>query len=123
MNLNIRRVRARDVPIPAVYGDEVSGLKLHHAQPHGCSPGCSRVSGTGSGGSTSSSCSSPMALLLFSGLALVAFGTAVGIFIILNTLGPPVASAGTVVLCVGPLLTGFQLLLFSMFLDIQEGSA
>ena len=30
VNLNILRVRARDVPIPAVYGDEVSGLKLAH---------------------------------------------------------------------------------------------
>lgn len=122
VNLNILRVRARDVPIPAVYGDEVSGLKLHTAAP--------RMFARLFKGFWHRiwwkyvlQSFSPVALLLFSGLALVAFGTAVGIFIILNTLGPPVASAGTVVLCVGPLLTGFQLLLFSMFLDIQEGSA
>ena len=114
-------MRARDVPIPAVYGDEVSGLKLHTAAP--------RMFARLFKGFWHRiwwkyvlQSFSPVALLLFSGLALVAFGTAVGIFIILNTLGPPVASAGTVVLCVGPLLTGFQLLLFSMFLDIQEGS-
>ena len=32
VHLNILRVRARDVPIPAVYGDEVSGLKLAHGR-------------------------------------------------------------------------------------------
>ena len=122
INLNILRVPARDVPIPAVYGDEVSGIRLAHGRPR-------MVARLFRGfwhriwWKYVLQSFSPVALLLFSGLALVAFGTAVGIFIILNTLGPPAASAGTVVLCVGPLLSGLQLLLFAMFLDIQEGSA
>jgi glycosyltransferase involved in cell wall biosynthesis len=33
INLSILRVRARDVPIPAVYGDEVSGMRLSRVIP------------------------------------------------------------------------------------------
>ena len=65
---------------------------------------------------------SAVALLLFSGLALMALGTAIGVWIVLNTLGPPAASPATVILCVAPLLSGLQLLLFAMLLDIQEST-
>ena len=65
---------------------------------------------------------SAVALLLFSGLALVLVGSLVGLWIIFQTLGPPIASAGTVLLCVGPLLSGIHMLLFAMMLDIQESA-
>ena len=65
---------------------------------------------------------SPVALLFFTGLASVLFGVAVGVFVLVNTLGPPVASAGTVLLSIGPFLTGMHLLIMSLFLDIQEGN-
>lgn len=121
IHLNILRVPARDVPIPAVYGDEVSGIRIGRV-------GFSMMRRLWRGfwhriwRKYVVQSFSPVALMLFSGLAFVGVGLAVGVFIIANTLGPPVASAGTVVLCVGPLLSGLHLLIFAMFLDIQEGT-
>ena len=66
---------------------------------------------------------SPVAIMLFGGILLSIFGVAVGIFVIVNTLGPPIASTGTVLLSVAPLLTGFQLLLYAWLLDIQEATS
>ncbi len=63
---------------------------------------------------------SAVALLLFTGLALMLVGFLVGVWIIVQTLGPPAASPGTVLLCVAPLLSGLHMLLFAMMLDIQE---
>ena len=121
IQLNILRVPARDVPIPAVYGDEVSGMRLSRVAPrilnqlwHGF---WQRIWWKYVVQSFS-----PVALTLFAGLACVLFGTAVGVFVVVNTLGPPVASAGTVVLSMGPFLTGIHLLITSLFLDIQEGN-
>ena len=121
IHLNILGVPARDVPIPAVYGDEVSGIRLGRVAPalmlrmwRGFWHRIWRKYVLQS--------FSPVALLLFSGLGLLLVGLAVGIFIIANTLGPPEASAGTVVLCIGPLLSGLHLLIFALFLDIQEGT-
>ena len=65
---------------------------------------------------------SAVALLFFSGLGLLFLGLLVGVWIIVNTLGPPVASPATVILCVAPLLSGLQMLLFAMLLDIQESA-
>ena len=55
IQLNILRVPARDVPIPAVYGAEVSGIRLQQGRPAPAGACCSAASGTGCGGSTSSS--------------------------------------------------------------------
>ena len=121
IHLNILGVTARDVPIPALYGEEVSGMRLGKVAPallarlwRGFWHRIWRKYVLQS--------FSPVALMLFSGLALLLVGLAVGIFILANTLGPPVASAGTVVMCVGPLLSGLHLLIFALFLDIQEGT-
>ena len=59
IKLNVLRVPARDVPIPAVYGDR--GLRAaRSAGSHpGCWSCCGAASGTGCGGSTSSSPSRP----------------------------------------------------------------
>ncbi len=121
VHLNILRVPARDVPIPAVYGDEISGIRVGRV-------GFSMMRRLWRGfwhriwRKYVVQSFSPVALMLFSGLALFGLGLAVGVFIMANTLGPPVASAGTVVMCVGPLLSGLHLLIFAMFLDIQEGT-
>ncbi len=121
IHLNILRVPARDVPIPAVYGDEVSGIRLHTAVP--------RILGQLHRGFWQRiwwkyvvQSFSAVALMLFGGLALTAAGTAVGVFILFNTLGEAQASAGTVLLSVAPLLSGFHMLLFAMLLDIQESN-
>lgn len=121
VNLNILRVPARDVPVPARYGDEVSGIRLR-------SVGFRMMRGLWRGfwqriwRKYVVQSFSPVALLLFTGLGMIAFGAAVGIFVLANTLGPPVASPGTVLLSVAPSLSGLHLLIFAMFLDIQEGN-
>ena len=121
IQLNILRVPARDVPIPAVYGDEISGMRLSKVAP--------RIVGQLWRGFWQRmwwkyvvQSFSPVALMFFSGLACVLFGAAVGVFVLVNTLGPPVATAGTVILSVAPFLTGVHLLIMALFLDIQEGN-
>ena len=121
IQLNILRVPARDVPIPAVYGDEISGMRLSAVAP--------RIVGQLWRGFWQRmwwkyvvQSFSPVALMFFSGLACVLFGAAVGVFVLVNTLGPPVATAGTVILSVAPFLTGVHLLIMALFLDIQEGN-
>ena len=122
IQLNILRVPARDVPVPAVYGDEVSGMRLMRVGP--------RIVGRLWRGFWHRmwwkyvlQSFSAVALLFFSGLFSVLFGLAVGVFVLVNTLGPPIASPGTVLLSVAPVLTGIHLLIMAMWLDIQEGSA
>ncbi len=121
VHLNILRVPARDVPVPARYGDEVSGIRLG-------STGGRMLRGLWRGfwrrmwRKYVVQSFSPVALLFFAGLSLLALGTAVGVFVVVNTLGPPIASPGTVLLSVAPALSGLHLLLFAMFLDIQEGT-
>lgn len=119
INLNILGVRARDVPVPAIYGEEVSGIKLRRVIP--------ALLRTLIGGFWRRIISkyvvrtfSPVALLLFSGLALLGFGTAVGIYIITFAWRDDSPSTATVLLAVTPFLMGFQLLLAALQLDIAE---
>jgi hypothetical protein len=64
---------------------------------------------------------SPVALLLFSGLALFGCGTAFGLGTLVYRLtGGGSPSAGTVLLSVTPLLAGVHLVINSWILDIQE---
>jgi glycosyltransferase involved in cell wall biosynthesis len=121
IQLNIVGARARDVPVPAVYADEVSGMKLRRVAPR-LLRRCWSGFWTRMWRKYVLQSFSPVALLFFSGLAMLAFGLAIGVFILFNTLGPPQASPGTVLLCVGPLLSGVHLLIYALFLDIQEGS-
>lgn len=119
INLNILRIPATDVPIPAVYGDEVSSIRLGRV-------GREIVRLLMRGfwrrflwkyvvGSFS-----PVALFLIGGMLLTLCGTAVGIWTIIETLGPPVATAGSVILAVTPFLLGVQMLMYALLLDIQE---
>jgi glycosyltransferase involved in cell wall biosynthesis len=121
INLNILRVPAVDVPVPARYGAEVSGMNLATVGPRIASR-LFRGFWTRMWWKYVLQSFSAVALLFFSGLGLLALGLLVGVWIIVNTLGPPVASPGTVILCVAPLLSGLQMLLFAMLLDIQESA-
>jgi glycosyltransferase involved in cell wall biosynthesis len=116
--LNIVGARAKDVPVPANYGDEVSSMRLTRVAPAIASllfRGFWRrmllkhVLAS----------FSPIALLFFTGLGLLLFGFAVGIWVLIETLGPPVASAGSVILCVAPILSGLHMLISAWTLDIQ----
>ena len=119
IQLNILRVAAADVPIPARYGTEVSGMNLWTVGP--------RITARLFHGFWTRiwwkyvlQSFSPVALLLFTGMALVAFGLTVGSWVLAHTLGTATASAGSVLLSVAPLLSGIHMLLFAMLLDIQE---
>lgn len=119
INLNILRVPACDVPIPAVYGDEKSTMRMHKVIP-------ALIAQMTRGFWRRILLKyvllsfSPIALLLLAGLFLVGFGTIAGIWVVVHTLGAPVASAGSVLLAALPMLTGIHLLIAALTLDIQE---
>jgi glycosyltransferase involved in cell wall biosynthesis len=117
--LNIANARAKDVPVPAAYGEEVSSMRLHKVV---VPIGSLLFFGFWRRMMLKHVLQSfsAVALLFFSGLALVTFGLAVGVWVLVETLGPPVATTGSVLLCVGPLLTGIHLLVNSLMLDIQS---
>jgi len=119
INLNIAGVRALDVPVPARYGNEVSGIKLRRVVP--------AITWLLVRGfwkrliwKYTVRSFSPIALFFFVGMALVLWGIGFGIWVIAETLGPGVATTGTVILSVVPFLIGVQLLISALVLDIQE---
>lgn len=119
IHLNVASVRARDVPIPALYGDEVSSIKLRKVIP--------RMLRTLHRGFWYRMLRkyivpsfSPVALLLIAGLALATFGTVVGLFAIAYSIGDREASTGTWLLAVAPWLTGVFMLVQSLVMDIEE---
>ena len=122
IHLNIQRVRAADVAIPARYGEEVSGINLRRQAPravrHLARGFWSRIWWKYVVQSFSA-----VALMLFGGLALTGVGLAISLWTAAHTLGPATASAGTVVLAVAPLLSGFHMLIHAMVLDIQDNHA
>lgn len=118
IHLNILQVPAVDVPIPAVYGDEVSSIRLSKVIPE-------LVALLGRGfwrrvwyryvlWSFS-----PIALLLFLGLVLFGFGLAVSVWISFLAFTSVIATAGTVMLAALPLMVGTQMLISALQLDIQ----
>lgn len=119
IQLNILRVPAIDVPIPAVYGTEVSGIKLRRVVPE-----LSRLLFVGFWRRFFRKyvlwSFSPIALFMFAGLGLLAISLVVGTWVVAHTLGEPVATTGSVLLAVTPFLLGTQLVLYALLLDIQE---
>jgi glycosyltransferase involved in cell wall biosynthesis len=118
IHLNILQVPAIDVPIPAVYGEEVSSIRLGRVVPELMSlltKGFWRriwyryVLWS----------FSPIALLLGAGLLLFAFGLAVAIWVCFQIAGSVVATAATVMLAALPLMLGTQMLISALQLDIQ----
>jgi len=119
VHLNILRVPAIDVPIPAVYGSEISGIRLRRVVPemtrlmlHGFWKRFFFKYVLWS--------FSPIALFLLSGLALIGFGLAVGAWVVAHTLGTPTASTGSVLLAVTPFLLGMNMVMFACMMDMQE---
>ena len=120
VNLNIYNHRVKDVPIPALYGNQPSFMKIHRIiitfpfylfkkfwyriyQKYVLRD------------------FSPVALFLFSGLPLVLWGMIYGGYIWWRALDTGVpATTGTVMLAVLPFIVGFELLLQALILDIHE---
>lgn len=117
-HLNILQVPAVDVPIPAVYGDEVSSIKLRRVVPeliHRLTVGFwSRIWYRYVLWSFS-----PIALLLFLGIALFVFGVAVSVWMVFQIMASVIATAATVMLAALPLMVGTQMLISALQLDIQ----
>ena len=117
--LNIANARAKDIPIPATYGEEVSSMRISRVM--------LPIAGLLFRGFWRRmllkhvlASFSAVALLFFTGLFLVFVGTVVGIWLVVETLGPPVATTGSVLLSVFPLLTGTHMLITALQLDIQS---
>ena len=117
--LNILRVPALDVPVPARYGQEVSGIRLRRVV-----PAISFLLLRGFWRRVLMKyvlwSFSPIGLFLLSGIGLLLFSFAFGAWVVVQTIGPPVATTGTVLLAVVPFIAGVQLLLFALMLDILE---
>lgn len=117
-HLNILQVPATDVPIPAVYGDEVSSIKLRRVIPE-------LINRLTVGFWTRIWYRyvlwsfSPIALLLFMGLMLFGFGVIVTIWLLFQIIASVIASAATVMLAALPLMLGTQMLISALQLDIQ----
>ena len=117
--LNIIHAKGKDVPVPAVYGEERSGIRLFRA-------GRKLLWSLWKGFWRRMMWKyllwsfSPIAIFLFAGLALCLWGVGFGIGITVATLGPPEASAATVLISVGPLLVGINLLIVAWVLDVLE---
>jgi len=116
--LNILDARAVDVPMPALYGTEVSNIRMPAVVPRlllllfrGF---WRRVWHKYVLWSFSA-----VGLLLITGCLLLAFGTVVGIWATIYSLGPREASTGTWLLSVAPSLVGIQMLVQALALDIQ----
>jgi glycosyltransferase involved in cell wall biosynthesis len=117
--LNITRARAKDVPVPALYGQERSGIRLFRE-------GRRLLWSLFLGFWRRMTWKyvlwsfSPIAIFLVGGLLLCAWGLGFGLWVLVATAGPPVASTATVILAVGPLLVGINLLIVTTVLDSLE---
>lgn len=117
--LNILDVRIKDVGVPAIYGEEVSGIRLRRVV-----PALSYLLVRGFWRRMIWKyvlwSFSPVAMLFFAGLVLSAFGAGFGVFDIYEAASSVSPTSGTVLLSVAPLLLGAQLLVASLVLDIVE---
>ena len=119
IHLNILQVPAVDVPVPAVYGDEVSSIRLSKVIPE-------LVGLLGRGFWRRMWYRyvlwsfSPVALLLVLGIVAGVFGVAVSIWLTFLAFSSVIATAGTVMLAALPLMIGTQLLVSALQLDIQN---
>jgi glycosyltransferase involved in cell wall biosynthesis len=121
IHLNVLRVQARDVPIPAVYGEEVSGMRLGRVIPMllrtlfvGFWMRIWRKYVFPSFG--------PFALLFFGGLFLTFVGLTAAVVITVLAINDVTASPATVMISVAPLLAGIQLLVSALIVDMQEST-
>jgi len=118
--LGVINARIKDIPVPAIYGDETSTIKFF--------PTVRRALSVLFVGYWRRIYYKyvifnfhPLALFLFGGLALTALSVAGGVFLAyLRIFEGSSPSSGTVMLAVVPFLVGFQLLLSAIVMDVNN---
>ncbi len=119
LHYNLANVRVKDVPVPAIYGEEVSGINMVTFLARAF-----RVMIRGAFRRVWEKyvffSFHPIALFLFSGTLLLIWSLFFGTWVAIESLGEDTASTGTVMLAVLPFLMGFQLLLSAIVLDVQN---
>lgn len=118
--LSIMGARVKDEPVPAIYGDEVSTIPVFKTSMRAL-----RVVWKGFWKRISYKYIiaglHPIALFLFSGLFLTTIGLLLGLFIIFEKLFRDLSpTTGSVMLCVLPLILGFQLTLTALTMDVSN---
>jgi glycosyltransferase involved in cell wall biosynthesis len=118
IHLNILQVGATDVPIPAIYGDETSTIRLGRVVPE-----LLRLLTVGFWRRIWYRyvlwSFSPVAVLLFIGLPLFIAGFVLAVMFTVLTAGTGTATAGTTMLAALPIIVGVQMLLTALQLDIS----
>jgi glycosyltransferase involved in cell wall biosynthesis len=119
IHLNIADVWARDVSVPAVYGEEVSTMRMSRVVP---AIGSLLLRGFWRRILLKYVLYSfsPVALFLFAGLALAVFGSCFGLWAFAEAMDGQVPTAATVMAAAAPLLTGIHFMVNALMLDIQE---
>ena len=117
--LGLLRARVRDVDIPALYGDEISGIKLRTVVPQLLRTlwhalwrrfWLQYVARS----------FSPVALFAFSGAAALLWSLVWGIWVVAEKIAGTTPTTATVMIVVLPFLMGFQLMLAAFVLDITN---
>lgn len=120
IQLNIVGLRVADVPIPAIYGDEESKLRIGRVV-LGFPPRLARGLLRRIWRKYVLRDFSPIAVFWLGGIPLLLFGGTFGLATWVHSLvGGVPASTGTVMLSVLPFLIGFELMLQAIILEIQE---
>jgi glycosyltransferase involved in cell wall biosynthesis len=118
--LSIMGAKIKDEPVPAVYGDEVSTIPVFKTTLRAL-----RVVWAGFWRRIYYKYVlygfHPIALFLFSGLLLSLVGIGFGLYILFVKVADSTSpSTGSVMLCVLPLILGFQLLLTALTMDVNN---
>ncbi len=118
IHLNILQTSATDVPIPAVYGEETSTIRLKRVVPE-----LLRLLTVGFWRRIWYRyvlwSFSPVAVLLFLGLPMFVVGFVLAVLFTVLTAGTGTATPGTTMLAALPIIVGTQMLLTALQLDIQ----
>jgi glycosyltransferase involved in cell wall biosynthesis len=115
--LGLSDCRVKDVHIPAVYGEEVSDIKLHAVIPSMLRT-LRRAFWRRIFQKYVVASFSPVALFMFFGMLLLVWAFVFGVWVVMQKIGGTSPSTATVMLVVIPFLMSFELLLASLVLDI-----
>lgn len=117
--LGVLRARVKDVDIPAVYGDEISDIKLSTVIPSLLRT-LRRSFWRRFWLRYVVRSFSPVALFAFSSVVLLAWAVVFGAWVIAQKIGGVSPTTATVMLVVLPLLMGFEMMLAAFVLDIMN---